>query len=78
MKCKGKCYLKKKLKEAESKQDEQSPQQLKEWVSVTPFIITSNSFQLYTAVQTPVHTEQSEHEYKCLFCFTIFHPPILS
>jgi hypothetical protein len=78
LKCKGKCYLKKKLKEAESNQEEQSPLLLKELVSVAPFIISLNSFQLNPAIQSPVQVPQTAHEYKFLFQFAIFHPPILS
>jgi hypothetical protein len=78
MKCNGKCYLKKKLKEAESKNEEQSPQQIKEWVSIAPFIISSNSFQFNPATQSYIFIPQMENEYNSHIHFAIFHPPILS
>jgi hypothetical protein len=78
LKCKGNCVLKKKLKEAESQQEEQAPQQLKEWVSVTPFIIANNTYFIYPAFQSPVQIPQMENDYHFLTHFAIFHPPILS
>jgi hypothetical protein len=78
LKCKGNCVLKKKLKEAENQQEEQGTQQLKEWVSVSPFIISHNLYQFNPAIQSQVRIPQMEENYHFLTHFAIFHPPILS
>ena len=78
LKCKGNCVLKKKLKEAENQQEEQGSLQLKEWVSVPPFIISHNLYHFNPAIQSQVQIPQMEENYHFLTQFAIFHPPILS
>jgi hypothetical protein len=78
MKCKGNCVLKKKLKEAENQQDDHGTKQLKEWISVPPFIISQNLYQFNPAIQSQVQIPKIEDNYHFLAQFAIFHPPILS
>jgi len=67
--------LKKKLKESENQQEEQGTQQLKEWVSVPPFIISHNLYQFNPAIQSQVQIPKMEENYHFLMHFAIFHPP---
>ena len=74
MKCGGKCYLSKKLKEAEQQQSEQS-QQLKVWVETAPAIIESVQFNLTNPGILTAYSAYSTDHYFFQPSTPVFHPP---
>jgi hypothetical protein len=73
MKCGGKCYLAKQLQKA----DEQNPpQQLKEWVQIAPFLISDATTTFVTPVHTLNHGIGTGTVYQYLHPTGVFHPPL--
>ncbi len=73
--CNGKCYLSKKLKETEEKKDENSSQQIKQWVETAPCIITSINFTLQYAYENGISYSELTDAYSFSHFSEIFHPP---
>lgn len=76
LKCKGNCYLAKKLKEAENKKDDQASLQLKEWVSISPFILNSNIEETSDPETRKPFFTQKAGNYHFQHSHAIFHPPV--
>jgi hypothetical protein len=75
LKCFGKCYLCKKLNEAEKSQDQESPQLLKQWVESSPCTIVSFYFSIYTPNLSRQYAEYNKPHYHYLATDAVFHPP---
>mgnify|MGYP001487896744 CR=1 FL=1 len=75
LKCGGKCYLSKKLKEAEEQQNEQSSQQLKVWVEPAPAMIESVYFHLNTPDISYTYRGFKPNYYSFRLSQPVFHPP---
>lgn len=76
LKCKGNCYLAKKLKEAENKKDEEASLQLKEWVSIAPFIVNANIEQGSDPETGRTFFLSESDNYDFQHSQVIFHPPL--
>lgn len=75
LQCNGKCYLSKKLKETEEKKDENSSQQLKQWVEAGPCIIPSINFILQYENENGISYSELTDAYSFSHFAKIFHPP---
>jgi hypothetical protein len=75
LKCNGKCYLSKKIKMAEGNQDEEIPQQLKQWVETTPCTITTIIYQLCITAENSDYNLETPDMYSFNPHQAIFHPP---
>ncbi|MBL7745083.1 MAG: hypothetical protein JNN00_16535 [Chitinophagaceae bacterium] len=75
LKCNGKCFLAKKLKEAENRQQEQTPQQLKEWVETSPCTTAFVSFHFGFTKQKQEYSCYHADNYSFDPAHTFFHPP---
>ena len=73
--CNGKCYLSKKLKETEEKKDENSSQQLKQWVETGPCIISSINFILQYDNENGISYSELTDAYSFFHFAEVFHPP---
>lgn len=77
MKCDGKCFLAKKIKEAEQKEEKQAPFQVK-WVETAPCTLAYLHFKLDPlTTATSTGYEVADH-YSFHFLRSIFHPPAVS
>lgn len=74
MQCNGKCYLAKKLKQAE--QSEQKQEQANKHFFVEAFFTTSERFKYFT-IQIDEFLPSSAHLYSFKSRCSIFHPPKL-
>lgn len=75
LKCDGKCFLARKLKEAENRQHEQTPQQLKEWVETSPCTTAFVSFHFGFTKQKEEYNYHPADHYSFDPAYTFFHPP---
>ena len=71
--CNGKCYLKKKIKEAEKSEQKQEQTNSKRFFS-DHFLITGYRFKSFIR-QTAVYIADQAQFYTSLAAFSIFHPP---
>jgi hypothetical protein len=78
MKCKGKCYLSLKLKEAEANKNDQANVQLKEWVSISPFVISSVIDRIEKDNSVSTRLEHQSELYNFQHLGGIFRPPIIA
>lgn len=76
LKCKGNCYLAKKLKESESQKTDDANFQLKEWVSISPFILNTTTLHFFNRNPDKKLFTLSADEYQYLHQHAIFHPPM--
>jgi hypothetical protein len=76
LKCKGNCYLAKKLKEAESQKKDDANFQLKEWVSISPFILSTCTVPFSERSTFKITFSQRSDDYQYLHLQAIFHPPM--
>lgn len=75
--CDGKCFLSKKIKEAEQKEEQQSPYQVK-WVETSPCILFSFIYTPPFAEADVINNIDKINTYSFLFLQFIFHPPGIS
>lgn len=73
MKCGGSCYLAKQLKKAE---EENHPQQLKEWIQTAPFLPSEIGTLNPPSQPLAVHAEKPQGTYAHDPCGSVFHPPL--
>lgn len=78
MHCNGKCYLSKKIKAAEEKQEQQTPFQLKQWVETSPCTISYVCYSLNRFTETQVFNPGETNFYNFACSQPIFHPPSLA
>lgn len=77
LKCDGKCFLAKKIKEAEQKEEKQAPFQVK-WVETAPCTLAYLHFKLDPlTTATSTGYDVADH-YSFYFLRSIFHPPAVS
>lgn len=74
LKCDGKCFLSKKIKEAEQKEEQQAPYQVK-WVETSPCTLSSYIYTLSFAEADIISGIDKNNTYSFLFLQSIFHPP---
>lgn len=73
--CKGSCFLKKKLKEVEQKQEQQLPLQEKQLKESAPCVISTISYTVQAPSNTRVYNPTDAGIYSFTFYRDIFHPP---
>ncbi len=73
MKCGGQCYLAKQLQRAEQNNP---PQQLKEWVETTPFILSMDVPLPGLPAGVPMHRGNVQEAYTHLHLSAVFRPPL--
>lgn len=74
LKCDGKCFLAKKIKEAEQKEEQRAPFQVK-WVETAPCTIPFYSYKLDPLSITAITAFSEPGHYSFLFEQSIFRPP---
>ena len=75
MHCNGKCYLKKKISQAEQQSEKQDAVPVKKAVEQVPFIVKeSKETFIYTSL-TPVSYSLFRQQYNFTLSKDIFHPP---
>ena len=77
LKCNGKCFLSKKIKEAEEKNDAESGLTVK-WEETAPCTIDVPYFELKTIAASAVMNANPSPEYHFIFARKLLHPPSLS
>jgi hypothetical protein len=77
LRCNGKCFLSKKLKEAEKKQEQQLPQQVKQWVEISPCTISTISYTIQIPSNTLLLNPEKRDSYRLIIQKDIFHPPAM-
>ncbi len=75
LKCDGKCFLSKKLKEAEQHQNEEAPMQIKQLLESNPFTITTITHSITSFRAVCIHTPKNAALYRFTPGESIFHPP---
>lgn len=75
-KCNGHCYLSKKMKAAESKQDQESPKQNKQQEENSPYHLICFQYYLDIPEAGNNYTSCSADPYSFLPVAAIFHPPL--
>lgn len=73
--CKGRCYFKRKLREAEEKQNQQTPIQEKQIKETSPCIVHSHSYSIHSIAVVSSYNPEYSCQYSYLFLQEIFHPP---
>jgi hypothetical protein len=77
MKCKGNCYLARQLQQAEQEKSTQIPDQLKQWVVISPCILG----EMEMDTRQPQREKQQNPYTPSGYCFeytpAIFHPPLI-
>ncbi len=73
LKCGGQCYLAKQLQQAE---ENNPPQQLKEWVETAPFIVTMDVPVPVVPAIVPVYLSPVGEAYAHLHLSAVFRPPL--
>lgn len=75
LKCHGKCYLAKKLKEAENEKQQELPVSLKQLDEAVPFVVTTidYNFGITNAVRSPKPAIAAIYHFNHLA--DILHPP---
>lgn len=73
LKCGGQCYLAKQLQQAE---ENNPPQQLKEWVETAPFIVAIDVPLPGLAAGAPTHRGIVLEAYTHLHLSAVFRPPL--
>lgn len=79
LKCNGKCFLNKKMREATQHQDEEAPLHVKQQLESSPFTITGTQHEV-TGISPVVSPLQAGIllNYSYLHSMAIFHPPLHS
>jgi hypothetical protein len=77
LQCNGKCFLSKKIKEAEQKENKKEFLQVK-WVEPVPCTITEISYQFNPAFDCCPAYRYDQENYYFRFKKLIFHPPPIS
>ncbi|MFZ1527451.1 MAG: hypothetical protein WAT19_01795 [Ferruginibacter sp.] len=75
-KCKGHCFLSKKMKAAEDKQEQESPKQQKQQQENSPYHISNFQYQLNIFWPGKNYTTEKTSPYHFLPVAEIFHPPL--
>lgn len=75
MHCNGKCYLSKKIKAAEEKQEQQTPFQLKQWVETSPCTVSYIYYSLTISTEMQVLNPREINLYNFISLQPVFHPP---
>lgn len=76
LKCDGKCFLSKKIKEAEQKQEHQEPLQVK-WVETTPCTFPTFYFNIPLTEAVYSFPVTGAGHYTFDFTLLVFRPPVL-
>lgn len=77
LKCDGKCFLAKKIREAEQKEEKQAPFQVK-WVETAPCTLEYLNYKLDPVSRTTITGYDVADHYSFHFLHSIFHPPLLA
>ena len=75
LKCNGKCFLAKKIKEAEKNQEENSGGELKQWAETVPCTAYTTGFEIKAIHQQKVYSTTAPASYSFVTGNSIFHPP---
>jgi len=75
LKCDGKCFLAKKIKEAEQKEEKQAPFQVK-WVETAPCTLVFLNYKLDPVTTSTITGYNEPGNYSYLYQRSIFHPPV--
>ncbi|MBK8140888.1 MAG: hypothetical protein IPK57_07595 [Chitinophagaceae bacterium] len=78
LKCDGKCFLNKKIKETEQHQNEEAPLQIKQLLETSPCTITTINYSISAPEVNLIHTPLSTATYSFNHIIAVFRPPSLS
>jgi hypothetical protein len=76
LKCDGKCFLAKKIREAEQKEEKQAPFQVK-WVETAPCTLAYLHYKLDPVITKTITGYDVADHYSFRFLRFIFHPPAI-
>lgn len=76
LKCDGKCFLAKKIKEAEQNEEKQAPFHVK-WVETAPCTPATLNYKLEPVTTSTITGYKEPGDYSFLFQRSIFHPPAI-
>jgi len=75
LKCDGKCFLNKQLKENNQHQEEEAPLQIKQLLEGSLFTLAVINHTFSAPAVVPVHTPEIAGTYSFNLCTSIFRPP---
>lgn len=75
--CNGKCFLAKKILEAEKKQENEKSPGLKEWVEIAPCAVPYFDYRISFINIKFTYTAHYNNQYSLLTTKDIFHPPLM-
>ena len=78
LKCDGKCFLNKKIKETEQHQNEEAPLQIKQLLESSPCTIATINYSISAPEVNLIHTPLSTATYSFNHIIAVFRPPSLS
>jgi hypothetical protein len=78
LKCEGKCFLNKQLKETSQHQDEEAPLRIKQLLEGSLFTVTTITHTLSAPAVVRTHTSGITGTYSYDPCKSIFHPPAIA
>lgn len=76
LKCDGKCFLNKKMREAGQHQDEEAPLHIKQLLEGSPFTLSGNTPQLETPSFRITHQSFYFIQYNYLHSTSLLRPPL--
>jgi hypothetical protein len=75
LKCNGKCYLSKKLKESNEENEQQPSPSIKQWQETSPCILSIFQFNISSPSQVKVYQPAPVSRYHFFPYLDVFHPP---
>jgi hypothetical protein len=78
LKCDGKCFLNKKIKETEQHQNEEAPLQIKQLLESSPCTIATINYSISAPEVNLIHTPLNTAIYTFNHIIAVFRPPSLS